>query len=386
MIRTTVAQANHFVLQKNNLAVQRATDLTELVDRLVGLPADLPTTPALAARARVVKFSSKDLHSPALVTSLLMRNALYSVPIHRFLVWYAATVRQRNQAINAELRLWGITSNQELEQLADEVLAAIGDHPTTEVDVTARLPVGRVTQLSQTSRGGKVTTTTNVALALRWLVSRGQLVLDYLATESGWSHQPVFERMSRRYPNYNLSGLPSEADAQKALVRAYISGFGPVTEADISFWTGLGKSETARATGALADETTLAMVEGIPGMMLLLKSQAEALQACRPPAQPVVSILPADDPYLTAHRASRMRYAMDQANLRRIFNSSGAAKPTILVGGQIVGAWEWPAGDDESLTRWQLFTEVDSAVMPLIAAEIERTAKFLKPQAKAVQG
>jgi hypothetical protein len=315
-----------------------------------------------------------------------MRNEPYSVPSHRFLVWYAATVRQRNQAINAELRLWGIEDNQEIEHLADKVLDVIDDRPSTEADVLARLPVGLVTQLSQTSRGGKVTTTTNVALALRWLVSRGQLVMDTLADSNWQQPQPVFERLSRRYPNFNLSGLPSEADAQKALVRAYLSGFGPASEADISFWTGFGKSETARATGALAGETTLAMVEGIPGMLLLLKSQAEALQACGPASQPVVSILPADDPYLTAHRASRGRFVAEPANLRRVFSSSGAAKPSILVGGQIVGIWEWPAGDDDSLVRWQLFTEVDPAALPFISAEMERTAAFLNPRARAVQG
>lgn len=384
MIRTTVANVNYFVLQKNNLAVQQATDLTELVDRLVGLPAVPPATPALSARARVVKFTPKDLHSPALVTSLLMRNAFYSVPVHRFLVWYAATMRLRNQAINAELRLWGIENNQEIEQLADDVLAVMDDHPVTEADVMGRLSAGSVIPLSQTSRGGKVTTTTNVSLALRWLVSRGQLVTDNLA-EDWQQYQPVFERLSHRYPNFNLSGLPSEADAQKALVRAYLSAFGPATEADISFWAGLGKSETARAVNALAGETTLVMAEGLPGMLLLLKSQAEALQACHLPTQPVVSILPADDPYTTAHRASRSRYVATPALLRRIFSSSGAAKPSILVGGQIVGVWEWPAGANEAIVRWQLFTEADSAAMPFIAAEIERTAIFLNSQAKAVQ-
>ncbi len=384
MIRSSVAQVNHFVLQKNNLAVQQATDLTELVDRLVGLPALPPVTPLLAARARVVKFTPKDLHSPALATSLLMRNALYSVPSHRFLVWYAATVRQRNQALNAELRLWGIQQNQEIEQLANTVLAVIDDRPVAEADVLARLPDDAVTRLSQTSRGGKESTTTNVALALRWLLSRGQLVADNLSED--WQRpRPVFERTSHRYPNYNLSGMPSEADAQQSLVRAYLSAFGPATEADISFWTGLGKSETARATGALAAETTLTMVEGIPGMLLLLKNQAEALQSCKLPAQPVLSILPADDPYLTAHRASRGRYTTDPAHARHIFSSSGAAKPSILMGGQIVGWWQLVAGDEPPEVRWQLFANADPAAVPLVAAEMERTAAFLNPAIAVVR-
>ncbi|GAB4432084.1 MAG: hypothetical protein Kow0031_13430 [Anaerolineae bacterium] len=384
MIRSTVSQVNHFVLQKNNLAVQQASDFTELVDRLVGLPALPPATALLAARARVVKFAPEDLRSPALATSLLMRSAPYSVPVHRFMVWFAATARQRNQSLNAELRLWGIEQNRDIEQLAEEVLAVIDDRPVSEAEVESRLPAGRVTRLSQVSRGGRETTTTNLALALRWLVSRGQVVMDNQSADWRRPH-PVFERMSGRYPNYNLAGLPSEADAQKALVRAYLSAFGPASEADISFWTGLGKSETARATGALAGETTLTMVEGLPGMALLLKSQAEALEACKPPSQPVVSVLPADDPYLAAHRASRGRYGADPALLRRIFGSSGTAKASILIDGQVAGLWEMPTEDEPPVVRWQLFTDVPPAVASLIAAEMERVAAFLHPQATAVQ-
>jgi hypothetical protein len=183
------------------------------------------------------------------------------------------------------------------------------------------------------------------------------------------------------YPGLDLTTAPSEAEAQAALVQAYLAAFGPVTEADISFWTGFGKSETARAVNALASKTTLTLVEGIPGMLLLLKEQAEALQATQPPSPPIVNILPDDDSFVTAHRASRARYFADQKLQRHVFNSSGAAQPTIVVNGQIVGTWEWA---DHQLT-WRLLAEIDPTFLPLIQAEIERVGAFIQPGLPVVQ-
>jgi hypothetical protein len=175
-----------------------------------------------------------------------------------------------------------------------------------------------------------------------------------------------------------LAAVPGEAEAQQRLVRYYLAAFGPATEADISFWTGLGKSETARAVGGLAKETTLAMVEGMPGMLLLLKNQAEALSATEPPPEPVVNILPADDPFTTAYRASRNRYFTDPSWQRHIFNSAGAARPTLLVNGKIVGVWDGPA--ETGPLNWRRLAQVESGVEARIQAELEQIAAFINPQ------
>jgi hypothetical protein len=183
----------------------------------------------------------------------------------------------------------------------------------------------------------------------------------------------TYAPLATLYPGLDLTTAPNEAEAQAALVQAYLAAFGPATEADISFWTGFGKSETARAVGSLASKTTLALIEGIPGMLLLLKEQAEALQATQPPQQPIVNILPADDPFVTAHRASRSRYFSDQKLQRHVFSSTGAAQPTIVVNGQIVGVWEWA----ENSRDWHLLAELDPALHPLIQSEIERVEAFI---------
>lgn len=387
MIRATVAQARFFILQKNYLAAQKAANLPQLTAHLSGLPASPLTTPFLAARVRLNEFSPADLlaelgEQRRLIKGQFMRHSSYIVPPDQYLSLHAATTRQRNQAFNAEFRLWGIERNETMDRLGQAIMAVLGDQALPGEAIAARLEPGLVQELSQTSRGGRVTRTSNVALALRWLNARGLLYAANIAPD--WrSETLVHARLDHWYPELDLAKAPDEAEAQKRLVRNYLAAFGPATEADISFWSGLGKSETARATGALSGETTLVLVEGIPGMLLMLKDQAEALRAIETQPEALVNLLPADDPYTTAHRASRSRYFSDQKLQRQIFSSSGEAKPAIAVNGEIVGVWDWQTIDGQDVVIWQLLMEIDSALEAQIKAEVERLAIFGDPQAIA---
>jgi hypothetical protein len=379
MIRVTLALANHFILQKNHLTSEKATNITTLAKKLAGLPAEPATTPFLLARARLADFSSNELNQQrGLIKGLLMRNIYHIVPAENFATWHAATTRQRNQAFNAEFRLWGLETNDEIERLAGTILAGEAGQPATAEAIVANLPQDRVKILTQTSRGGRVSQTTNVDLALRWLVGRGEMGLVNLSPD--WrAEMAAYAPLQKLYPNIDLTAAPGEAEAQKLLARAYLSAFGPATEADISFWTGFGKSETARAVAALRSETTLTMVEGIPGMLLTLKSQADALPAVELPATPIINILPADDPYPTAYRASRSRYFVDPSHQRHVFTNAGAARPAIVVNGQIVGMWDWTVENEQHRLTWQMFAQVDPAILPLIQTELAQVGAFIHP-------
>ncbi|MFN8455405.1 MAG: crosslink repair DNA glycosylase YcaQ family protein [Anaerolineae bacterium] len=382
MIRISQAQAAHFVLRQNYLAGQPGDDLLPLIRQLIGLPGDPDASAFLAARARLAHFQFDQLNAAlfqtrTLLKSPLMRSASYIVEAERYPIWHVAAARQRNQDANSEFRLWGLDP-AEVERL-EKVILELDDWPATAETISARLPLGLVRELSQTSRSGRVTTTSNVALILRWLVAKGRLGTSFDTPSgmhlAGASHL-IYAPLTLWYPNLDLSAAPGEAEAQAELVRAYLAAFGPASEADISFWSGFGKSETARAIATLARQTTLALVEGIPGMLLLLKAQTDALQAVSTPAEPIINLLPADDPFTTAHRASRSRYFSDQKLQRLVFSSSGAPQPTIVVNGQIVGVWAW--AEEEQRLTWQLLAEVDPALHPLIQREIEYVSAFIQ--------
>ena len=379
MIRVTLAQATHFILAKNHLAEPTA-DLVRLVGALGGVPADPPATPFFALFARLKNFTPSDLitaHQKRLLArTMLMRGHRYFVPIEAFSTFQAATARQRRQNLNSEFRLWDI-KNSEIEQLGQAILAVVDDQPRAAEVISNQLSPDVIRDLTQTSRGGRVSQTTNVALALRWLTANGQLyALPDPALATDWRRDEVLYTRSNVWsPETDLIDAPDEAPAQAAVVRAYLTAFGPASEADISFWTGFGKSETARAISALSAETTLTLVEGIPGITLLLKSQADALQAVAAPAEPVINILPADDPFLAAHRASRARYFADQKLQRQIFNSAGAAKPTIVIDGQVVGVWD--VDPQTNQISWRLLAKVNRGLESLIEDKVEHLERFI---------
>lgn len=368
MIRVTQAQTLQFGLQKNYLAADKAPDLETLVHSLVGLPAAEVTTPTLASWARLATFSDA-YQAATLIEALLMQKTPYLVAVDQVATWYAATARQRNHALNSEFRLWGLATNAPIEELATLITGVIGNDPATVDTITVRLPAERIHTLTQTSRGGRVSETTTVDLALRWLRARG--ILATRRIDAAVYYAPL----QHWYPGLDLAVLPDEAIAQADLVRAYLAAFGPATEADISAWTGFGKSETARAVNTLRSETTLTLIEGMPGMSLMLKHQAEAIQAVTPPSDPIINVLPANDPLTTAHRASRMRYVANPKLQRQVFRSSGAAKPTVLVNGQIVGLWV----HRDSGIMWQPLTDDATAMQADIQHHLEQLATFVQP-------
>ncbi|HEX9921037.1 MAG TPA: winged helix DNA-binding domain-containing protein [Anaerolineae bacterium] len=385
MIRATLAQATQFILQKNHLTNPKAADILHLIRDLGGLPGPIPTTPFLSAQARLTPFEPDQLlnalyRDHSLIRANLMRNAPYIVPTAGYASLHSATRRQRNQALNSEFRLWQIDNN-EVERLAEMIREIVVDEPATLATIIGKVPSAQVRELTQTSRGGRVTTTTNVELGLRWLTGQGVLCAGWptLPEPHEWRTDTIsYALLNHWYPDVDLTKAPAEAEAQKALTRTYLAAYGPATEADISFWTGFGKSETTRAIGALAAETTLTLVEGFPGMLMLLKDQAEALNTTVPSAESLINVLPADDPYTIAHRASRARYVNDQTWQRQVFSSSGAAKPTILINGQIVGVWAWQPDAFPASITWDLLTDVGPALLPLIETEIARVSAFIR--------
>lgn len=384
MIRATQAQATQFILEKTYLTAQEETDIVTMVKRLVALPADEAAAPFLALWARLANFQPDELLTELYQTRRLikrpaMRNEPGLIAVDDYALLQVATQRQRRRVFNTEFINWDIELS-EVEALGQKILEVMGTEPTTAEAIIEYLPQEAVRELRQTSRGGRVSTMSNVTLALRWLEANGQLVLSQATPPSDWREEtPSYAPLSTWLPHLDLPTDLAEAEAQLPLARAYLAAFGPATEADISFWTGFSKSETQRAVNALTSETTLAMVDGIPGAMLLLKDQADALRGTQPFAEPVINLLPADDPFVKAHKASRARLFTEPRWQRQIFSSSDRAKPAILVDGKIMGSWVWEKTGDQDKITWQLLADVERGILSPLQIELARLAAFIAP-------
>ncbi len=373
MIRATLTQTNRFVLEKSFLVTNKAPSLEQLLRDTAGVPVEALWLSLKNRLPEVTVSQVEQSLQPEQRTILAstVRAVDHLINTADFLSLHIATARQRKQSFNGEFRTWGLDV-PEVEQLS-RLITDLVQQPLPEAEIGQQLPPTFSQPLTHTSRGGRVSQTTPIALILRWLIADGVLYHDMSPLSP--SDAPYYAPLHHFYPNLTVhDDSLDEASTQTDLVRTYLATYGPATEADISAWTGLGKSETRRAVSNLAYETTLTMVDGIPGMLLMLKAQADQLQAMQPFTPPLILVLPANDPYLTAHRASRSRYVENPKLLRKLFNSSGESKPTIVINGRVVGLWNWSA---ENGLTWDLLVEVNPVIQPKLEAKLREASQLL---------
>jgi hypothetical protein len=194
-------------------------------------------------------------------------------------------------------------------------------------------------------------------LALEGRIVRGRPRGTWISSQYRWA--PIERWLGGPMPELAV------ADAQAQLVRTWLAQFGPGTEGDLRWWTGL----TARDIRAALAATRAAEVDvdGQPGFALaddLEPTDADALA-------PWVALLPALDPttmgwqardwYLGAHKA-------------RLFDTNGNAGATVWSNGRIVGGWTVRRG--EVLTR--LLEDIGLEQTRRVEAEAARLTTWLE--------
>jgi hypothetical protein len=193
-------------------------------------------------------------------------------------------------------------------------------------------------------------------LAVEGRIVRGRPLGTWVSSQFRWV--PMERWLGSRLPE-----MPVD-EAQAMLVRRWLARFGPGTEADIRWWTGLTAREIRPALASVgAVEVDL---EG-GGTGLVLPDDVEPTPA---PA-PWVALLPALDPTTMGWQA-RDWYLGPHKHV--LFDSTGNAGPTIWADGRIVGAWAIrPTG--ETVTR--LLDDVGREAAAAIDDEAARLTEWL---------
>jgi hypothetical protein len=155
---------------------------------------------------------------------------------------------------------------------------------------------------------------------------------------------------------------PDPAGARAAVVGAYVARFGPVTEADVRWWTGWTAAQV-RAALVAAGAAEVAVEDG-PAWV-----GADDTDPVEPP-DPWVALLPGLDP-TTMGWKGRGWYLGDLGPV--LFDRNGNAGPTVWVDGRIVGGWaQRPDGSIVVERR----VDVGSGAAAAIDAEAARLAAW----------
>ena len=355
----------------------RATTPEDAADSVVGLHGTDPTSVYLQARARVHDLTFGHLEDAlyerrSLLKLLGMRRTIFVVT-HRV----AATVdaaatraigaRERKRLVEM-LRTAGIGGADPeawldaVEAETVTVLAELGE--ATASDLTKRVP-GLREQISF-GAGKRWQGQVGVSTRLLFLLScEGRLIRG--RPRGTWVSSLYRWAPMDRWISGGLPTVP-KAEAQRDLVRRWLQSFGPGTERDLAWWSGLTLTEIRGALARLGrDVGEVRLDDGTVGRAL-----AEDLEPTPDPGR-WVALVPALDA-TTMGWTDRRFFLGDHGP--RLFDRNGNAGPMILVDGRVVGGWA-QRKDGPVVTR--LFEDPGAEAARAIDAEAAAIERWLGP-------
>ena len=162
-------------------------------------------------------------------------------------------------------------------------------------------------------------------------------------------------------PGVELDRLTQD-EGRAQVLRAYVRGYGPVSQRDAAWWTGMDLKRVRRAMDALEDEIVEVALKGHEGTWLMHAADAEELEWASLLDQPNVAVLPANDPLIVGY-TDRSRFIDDVAR-PYVFDAAHNAAPTVLVNGRIVAVWDVAAARSPDADDVLVFAVAPSMLRP----------------------
>lgn len=332
-------------LAERHHLLRTAGDVETVAGDLVGLHSSDPASVVLSARARTAAFAASDLEAAlyddrSLVRVLGMRRTMFVVPVDLADVVISACTRAL--APGERQRLTSMVADQLVSDdtaswLADveaRVLGALarrGEAVATEI--TEDVPeLGLKLRFGEGKKwGADVGLSTRVLflLATDGRIVRGRPRGSWLSSQYRWA--TTVDWIGRHFADLD------DRTARAALVRRWLTAFGPGTRTDVKWWTGW---TVARTTAALTDVGAVEV--GLDGGEEAWLLPDDLDDTAGQPGE-WVALLPGLDPSVMGWK-DRDWYLGEHG--ARLFDRNGNAGPTVWHNGRIVGGWaQRPSGE-----------------------------------------
>ena len=324
-----------------------------------GLHATSSTTPYLSLLARSRKFEKRDLEEELYDRRTLgkircVRKTIYIHTKDMIPVAFRATARVVVRASKRHMEYRGVSA-EEYEHLSQAILGVLAGREMTAAAIKTALGTG-----------------VDLSSILYLMCDQGLLIRG--RPERGWKDRNHHYSLFRAYfPDIDLEEM-SEMEAITSLVKQYLASFGPVRESDIVWWTGLGKTKVRAAMTNLGHLVSKVTLSGLGGDFVMLRSDEALVKDVGLPDIPTVNLLPTLDPYLMGYK-ERGRY-LDKGYYDKVFDRSGNATSTVLVGGKVLGVWDFEGGEDP-VVKLFLFEPIGRDALDKVYAQAQRLGRFI---------
>ncbi|MFC1416002.1 winged helix DNA-binding domain-containing protein [Streptacidiphilus cavernicola] len=347
----------------------RAATPEQVADALVALHATDPATVFLAVAARMADAAPAALEDAlyqreSLVRMLAMRRTMFVVgrelgPVVDSSSARAVAAREHKNLLGY-LADGGGWDAAWLAAAQAEVLAVLAERgPLTGAELGAAVPALQERVVAGAGKSYERTQTV-ASRVLRGLAMEHRIRRD--RPRGGWTSSQF-----RWAPGEPFPELPA-AEARAELVRRWLAGYGPGTEADLVWWTGWNRRDVRAALAAVSAEQ-VELDGGATGHVL--PGDGDPGSAA-PGTAPYAALLPALDP--TGMGWRERDWYLPPEHAAGLFDRTGNLGATVWWDGRVVGGWaQRPDGE----LVWRLLEDVGAEAETAIGVEAERLAAFI---------
>lgn len=162
-------------------------------------------------------------------------------------------------------------------------------------------------------------------------------------------------------------------DPAAELARRYFRAYGPATQSDFRWWSGLPAADSRRCLQAAAEDLTEVDVDG--QTMWMSQDAAAQLNDVLHGPQGVLRALGPFDPYIVGY-AKRDLDVPDHL-LKRVNAGGGMLRPCVLIDGRLVGTWDRKRRARGLTVRVTCFEELSQSAQAQLEAEFAEIGRFL---------
>jgi hypothetical protein len=333
---------NRYVLGKHHLTIKsRTDDIIQIIDDICGLHSTELSTSYLSLFERTNNFRKADLERELYVNKTLgrirgMRRTLFIQPRDMIPVVHAATFKLSEKNFEKYMEFHKI-SLSEYQEVSEHIMTIV-----------------KGTELSASEIRKELDSKLNIPAIIQLMCNYGLLIRG--KPIKNWKdRRNRYAQFKDYFPSMDLS-MENELNAIQILVEKYLKAYGPATQNDISWWTGLTKTEIRKPLKVLEMDLCEVKVSLIQRKFIMFKSDFERLQNSLYSDNPSLSLLPKLDPYPMGYK-ERERY-INLKNYNKIFDRSGNVTSTILLDGVVIGVWDTEEKPDLAI-KYHLFQTID---------------------------